>query len=74
MDIFRLLRTSTPKAHRVPLTLGFVIAIAVTLAAFYFSSKFLEERFPNLDSETRGIIVKIISAGVLVLMMFIVTR
>ena len=74
MDFFRLLRTSTPKAHRTPLSIGFIIAIAVTLAAFYFSSKFLEERFPNLDSETRGVIVKIISAAVLVLMIFIVTR
>ncbi|MBQ7981342.1 MAG: hypothetical protein IJ305_07030 [Oscillospiraceae bacterium] len=74
MDFFRLLRTSTPKAHRTPLSIGFIIAIAVTLAVFYFSSKFLEERFPNLDSETRGVIVKIISAAVLVLMIFIVTR
>lgn len=74
MDIIRFLHLSTPKAHRVPLTLGFVIAIAITLAAFYFSSKILEERFPNLDSETRGAIVKIISDAVLILMMFIVTR
>ena len=74
MRLNKCVFSTTPKAHRVPLTLGFVIAIAITLAAFYFSSKLLEERFPNLDSETRGAIVKIISGAVLVLMMFIVTR
>ena len=39
MDIIRFLHLSTPKAHRVPLTLGFVIAIAITKDSVKFLYK-----------------------------------
>ena len=74
MDIFRYFGNPTPDAKRTPWSLEIVITIAVALVAFYFISKFLNERFPNLDSETKGFIAKIMIVVLMVLVMFIVTR
>lgn len=71
MDIFTLLRSSTPKAKRTPLSLDIIIAIALALAAFYLASRVMEKFFPNADEEIKKAVVIIATVGVLALVMYL---
>ena len=71
MDIFDLLRSSTPKAKRIPLEFDFIIAIALALVVFYFVKRGISKIFPNVDEQLENFIPIIAAMGVFALVIYL---
>ena len=71
MDIFTLLRTSTPKAKRTPLSLDFIIAIVLALAVFYFACRLIEKFMPNAEQEVKNVVAIVPAIGVFALVIYL---
>lgn len=71
MNIFWLMRTSTPKAKRTPLELDFIIAAGLALVAFYLVKRAIAKFFPNMDEQLENFIPMLATIGVFALVLYL---